>query len=105
METVLVTGYAQAPQGSSMYELYKYAGIVLEVDSRNDVIVNAEFTFVTDLAKDFFRRLLIGYDMNRGSDELIAYIKESYFAPSINSISVAVKAAFRRYEEQKSKSY
>ena len=103
MKTVLVTGYAKAPQGTAMYEVSKYAGIVLEINPNSNVIVNAEFTFITDLAKDFFRRLLVGYDLSDGIDELIRRIESNYFAPSTNSIIVAMKAAIRRYEEHKSK--
>lgn len=103
MRTVLVTGYAKAPQGTVMYEVSKHAGIALEINLETNVIINAEFTFITDLAKDYFRRLLVGYDLSSGIDELIKEIEGNYFAPSINSIVVALKAAYRRYEENKCK--
>lgn len=53
LNTVIVTGYAKAPQGTSMYEMYKHAGIVLEVDLTEHKIVNAEFTFITELTQNF----------------------------------------------------
>lgn len=46
LHTVLVTAYAKAPQGSAMYEVYKHAGIVLEIDPSTHHIVEAEFTFI-----------------------------------------------------------
>jgi len=49
LNTVLVTGYSKAPQGTSMYEVYKHAGIVLEVDLISHKIVGVEFTFVAAL--------------------------------------------------------
>ena len=100
MNTVLVTAYAKAPQGSSMYELYKHAGIVLEIDLQTDRIVDAEFTFVTDLAKRFFRRLVIGYSLTE-VDELIQRIEKHYFAPSVDSVITALKSASKRYAEKK----
>lgn len=103
MKTVLVTGYAKAPQGTVMYEISKHAGIVLEINLNSNVIINAEFTFVTDLAKDFFRRLLVGYDLTDGINDLIEHIERNYYAPSTSAIIVALKAAYRRYEENKCK--
>ena len=38
-----------------MYEIYKHAGIVLEIELESHKIVKAEFTFVTDLSKEFLR--------------------------------------------------
>ncbi|WP_249366589.1 DUF3870 domain-containing protein [Neobacillus rhizophilus] len=100
MNTVLVTAYAKAPTGSAMYEIYKHAGIVLEIDPTNHSIVDVEFTFITDLAKDFIKRLVIGYNLSNGVDELVKRIEEHYFAPSVNSVIVALKAAHKRYFEK-----
>ncbi|WP_240338317.1 DUF3870 domain-containing protein [Peribacillus alkalitolerans] len=97
LDTVIVTGYAKAPQGTSMYELYKHAGIVLEINHQTHRIVKADFTFVTGLTKDFFERILIGYCLNEGLDPLIQTIKEHYFAPSQQAIIVALQAAVQRY--------
>ncbi|WP_257985448.1 DUF3870 domain-containing protein [Bacillus sp. V5-8f] len=100
LKTVLVTAYAKAPQGSAMYEIYKHAGIVLEINPSNHVIVNAEFTFITDLAQDFFRRMTIGYNLSNGVDTLVKHIETHYFAPSSGSVIVALKAAYKRYIEK-----
>lgn len=97
METVLVTGYAKAPQGTAMYEKNKYAGVVLEIHRETDVILDAEFTFVTKLAQDYFRRLVVGYDLKQGIEPLLQRIMEHYFAPSQQSVLVALKVAYQRY--------
>ncbi|KKI90426.1 hypothetical protein WQ54_20950 [Bacillus sp. SA1-12] len=103
MKTVLVTGYAKAPQGSAMFEIYKTSGIVLEIDYETNVIVNAEFTFVTNLARDFLSRLIVGYDLSKGLESLIQRIEAHYYTQSTNSVIVAVKAAYKRYMEKKKK--
>ena len=95
--TLIVTGYAKAPQGTSMYEMYKHAGIVLEVDLTEHKIVNAEFTFITELTQNFFRKLLIGYCLADGIEPLIERIQNYYFAPSQQAIIVALQAAIQRY--------
>lgn len=97
LETVIVTGYAKAPQGTSMYEMYKHAGIVLEVDLKEHKIINAEFTFVAELTKNYFQKLLIGYCLQDGIEQLIERIQSFYFAPSQQAIIVALQAAVQRY--------
>ncbi|MBO1002235.1 DUF3870 domain-containing protein [Pseudogracilibacillus auburnensis] len=100
MDTIIVTAYAKAPQNTSMYEVYKHIGVVLEIDRKSREIVNAEFTLITNLARDYFKRLSVGYNMDHGVDGLLKKIENSYFAPSTNSFNVALKSAFRRYEER-----
>lgn len=101
MNTVLVTGYSKAPQGTSMYERYKHAGIILEIDIHKNIIVDASFTFVSELTIDFFKRLVVGYDVSDDLESLIERIKTYYLAPSQQSLIVALKAAVQRYWEYK----
>lgn len=99
--TVLVTGYAKAPQGTSMYEQYKHAGIVLEIDPVTNVIVDAEFTFVTDLAQRFFKEIVAGYCLDGGLEGLLAEINARYLAPSSLAVVAALKSALQRYFEHR----
>ena len=98
--TNLVTAYAKAPQGTSMYESYKHVGVVLEVDCATHQVVEAEFTFITDLAQRFFNKLLIGVDLTASLDPVIEQIQNHYFAPSTGSFVVALKNAQKRYLEK-----
>lgn len=100
-ETVLVTGYAPSPHGTAMHSLYNYAGVVLEIDPQTDIIVNAEFTFVTSLARDFITRLIQGYNLNNGLEGLCQKIRDRYWAPSTQSVNACVKVAVQRYFDMK----
>lgn len=100
LTSILVTAYAKAPQGTSMYEMYKHAGIVLEIDKESHKIIDAEFTFITGLAQNFFKRMLIGFDITSNIDELITRIDEHYYAPSSGSVVVALQSAQKRYIEK-----
>jgi hypothetical protein len=98
-KTVLVSGYAQAPRGTGMSETMTWIGVVLEVDCTTHAIVGADATFVTDLARDFFRRLVMGYKLTDGLEGLLALVDKRIHTPSTNSLQVALKAAFQRYVE------
>lgn len=101
LRTVLVTAYAKAPKGTAMYEVFQHAGIVLEVDIETDIIVDAEFTFITDLAKDYLRRLLAGHRLTPEADDLPTLIACHYMAPSQQAVVVALKIACQRYFDSK----
>lgn len=97
LNTVLVTGYARAPKGTSMYEIYKHAGIVLEINYHTHTIESVDFTFIADLTNDYFKKLLEGYSLQDGLDPLIEQIKTHYFAPSQQAVIVALQSAVQRY--------
>jgi hypothetical protein len=98
-KTVLVSGYAQAPRGTGMSETMTWIGVVLEVDCASHSIVAADATFVTELARDFFRRLVAGYKLTDGLDGLIGLVEKKVHTPSKNALQVALQAAFQRYVE------
>lgn len=100
VQTILVTAYAKAPQGTSMYESYKHIGIVLEIDPSTHTILEIEFTFITNLAQRFFNKLLTGTDFSASLQPVIDNIQEHYFAPSTGAIIVALKNAQKRYLEK-----
>lgn len=99
-KTVLVTGYAKAPQGTTMASLHGYVGIVLLVDRGSDKIVAAEPTFVTGLAQAFISEIMIGYDMKLGEEGLRDELRRRYLAPSQHALLQAVQSAFQRYRER-----
>lgn len=98
-KTVLISGYAQAPRGTGMSATMTWIGVVLEVDLNTHVIVAADATFVTDLARDFFRRTVIGYKLTDGLDGLVNLVETRIHTPSKNSLQTALQAAFQRYVE------
>lgn len=100
-QTVMVTGHAKAPQGTSMYERYKYAGVVLEIDPATETIVDAEFTFITQLAQRFCRDLVVGYRLSEGLEPLIAAFRRRYAAPSQQAVIMALRVAAQRFYEHR----
>lgn len=99
MDTILVTGYAPAPKGSSMYEAYKTAGVVLEINPDTNILIRAEFIFVTELAKDYVARLTNGFDLSQGIEPLVERIQIHYFTPSTDSVVMALRVAYQRYQQ------
>jgi hypothetical protein len=101
LKTILVTGYAQAPKGTVMHERYKLAGVVLEVEAASGTIVAADATLVTALARDFFQRCVVGYDLSQGPEALVQRIVAHFASPSRDALTVALRAAAQRFAEHR----
>jgi hypothetical protein len=97
VRTVLVSGYSAAPKGTSMFETFKHAGVVLEIDPATNTIVACDATFVTELARSFYSRLLVGYDVSNGMAPLERIISNAVHTPSREALIVATRAAVQRY--------
>ena len=98
-KTILLTGYAPAPKGTVMQEKQRLFGVVLEVDLRTHRIVNADVPGVTDLSRDFFKRVAIGYNMSEGVGPLCDKVRARYWTSSTDSLIACLKLIAQRYEE------
>ncbi len=100
--SVLVTGYARAPQGTAMQQMYSFIGVILEIDPQTDRVIDAEFTLVTNVARRFFETLMVGSDLKK-LDDKIHEIRQRYMAPSREAMVNALYTATQRYWETKAK--
>lgn len=100
-DTVLITGFAQLPRGTTLYEQYKTIGVVLVVNTKTEIIEDVEFTFIADLTNYFLSSLVKGYDLGQGINPLIEMIKKRCLLPSVGAIIQSIKSAWDRYQESK----
>ena len=98
-DTVLITGYAPAPKGTVMQESQRLFGVVIEVDRRTHRIVAADIPGVTDLSKDFFRRVAVGYDLSQGVERLAEKVRSRYWTSSTDALIACLKIIGQRFEE------
>ena len=97
MSTVFVSAYSQAPKGTKMSEQGQIIGIMLEIDRKSHIIVDAECTFITSIAKSYFRKLIVGFNFRTDIDEIIASVEENFLIPSSHALVVALRTAYQRY--------
>ena len=71
------------------------------VDKRTGVILDAEPSVVTNLAKNYIHDIMIGYDMNNGPEDLLRIIDESYFGNAKRALETAVRMVFIKYRDYK----
>lgn len=102
VNTALVTAYSKAPRDTAMYENNKLMGVVVEVNLESHEIIDVEVTVITTLAKNFFKKLLIGVNLVEELDEATELIKNHYFTASTTALIVALKNVRQRYLDTRS---
>lgn len=97
--TVMISGFAQLPKGTTLYEKYKVVGVVFVIDLDTSQIVDVAFTFVADLTNRFLVSIVKGYYLNQGIDPLLAEIRKRCQLPSLGAVIQAVRSCYDRYVE------
>jgi hypothetical protein len=99
--SILITGFAQVPQGTTLYQMYKIIGVVWVVDMDNSRITSASFTFVSELTDRFLTHLVKGYDLNQGLEPLLANVRKRCKLTSTSAIIQAMRSCYDRFLDAK----
>lgn len=89
---VLISGYARLPEKVSSYAQWEQLGVILVIDTSNDVIVAADATLVTDAARAFFRGVVEGRSIRTEVSAIINRLDTQYHGHT----GPALVTAFRR---------
>ena len=97
--SVLISGYAKLPSSTTAETVYSQLVVAVIFDRRSGVILEAEASLVTQLAKRFVSELLVGYNLNDGPEALLRFFAEHYHGSFKKALETAIKAVFTRYQE------
>ena len=93
---IFLTGYAKLPQGITASELYSVICIGLLVDRNTGVIMDAECSLITDLAKRVFHDLVLGKDLKR-IEEIEAEFVTYYYGSAKKALISAMRTCSEKY--------
>ncbi len=99
LHTVLISGYAKLPSSTTAEAIYNLVVVAVVFDERSGVIIDAEASMVTEIAKHFVSDLLVGYNLNDGPDALIADFESHYHGNAKKALETAIRAVFAHYQE------
>ncbi len=102
-DVVFFTGYAKLPRGITASELFEVVGVGMEIDVRTGTIVDAECTLATRLGRRFFRRLVVGRNIDTGLTALIGEIERRYQGSAQKAIITALKIICEKYRSYRAK--
>lgn len=97
--TLMVTGFAQLPKGTTLFEHNKIIAVVLIINYEDEVIEDAEFTFVTDLTSYYLSSLIKGISISNGMELVYEKVKRHCQIPSQGAVIQALRSAWDRYQE------
>jgi len=96
-ETLFFTGYARLPGGITASRVSEVVGVGVEVEPDTGRIVDAECTLATNLARDFFRRLVVGRRLEGDFAAVVKDIERRYHGSAQKALSTALKAVLEKY--------
>lgn len=99
--TLLLAGYAKLPANITAETVYTNLVLVVIIDKRTGVILEAEPSMVTNLSKKYIHDILSGYDMNRGPDEIIEVFNSCYHGNAKRALETALRMVFAKYRDFK----
>jgi hypothetical protein len=100
VSTSIFVGHAKPPSNTVSGQMYTVLSVVCDVDMDTGVIVAAEFTVATELAKDYLNRLLCGRSLAGDEDAIVAELERCYFSGTQKSLIQAFRDMAKRYRAQ-----
>lgn len=97
--TVLLSGYAKLPEGISAQSVYGVLAVAVIFDTRTGIILDAEASMTTNLAKHFIAELLVGYNLNDGPDTLMGVFERQYHGNAKRALETAMRMIFAKFND------
>ncbi|MBN2797051.1 MAG: DUF3870 domain-containing protein [Clostridia bacterium] len=95
---VFVTGYAKLPQGITASELYTVICVGLLVDKNTGIILDAECSLVTSLAKRVFNSLVVERDL-RQIDAIEQDFVDHYYGSAKKALISAMRTCHEKFNQ------
>ncbi|MCH4890713.1 DUF3870 domain-containing protein [Acidaminobacter sp. JC074] len=93
---VFVTGYAKLPQGITASEMYHVICLGLLVDKKTGIVLDAECSLVTSLAKRVFHDLVVNKDLKKIND-IEKEFSEVYYGSAKKALISALRTCHEKY--------
>jgi len=100
VSTSVFVGHAKPPANTVSGQMYTILSVVCEVDMDTGVIVAAEFTVATALARDYLNRLMSGRNLATEEDAIVAEIERCYFSGTQKAIIQCFRDMAKRFHGQ-----
>jgi len=98
---VLFSGYAKLPAGITASERYKLMGIVVLVDINTGMILEADCTLATGVARRHVSNAIVGYDLNRGCEPLQQKLDRVYQGSAKKAVTTVIRIIYDKYRSYK----
>jgi hypothetical protein len=97
MSTSIFVGHAKPPANTVSGEMYTILSVVCEVDMETGVIVAAEFTVATGLAKEYLNPVLSGRNPSTDEDAIVAELERCQLSGTQKALIRCFRDMAKRY--------
>lgn len=97
MKTYIFSGHAQLPEGTDIYENFKYVSFLAEVDMATGRVINCEVPVYFQGSNDFIANIVIGKCLDTDIPAIIAEIEYKMHTLSKRALITAIQTVYNRY--------
>ena len=97
-DEIFVTGYAKLPKGITAAEFYKVIAVGLIIDRQTGTILDGDCSLVTRVAKEFFRELVVGKNIDN-YEEIHSLFMKKYYGSAKKALISALKICSEKYKQ------
>jgi len=99
-KTIYISSFSKLPTGIPSESVYKSLDVGLIINTETGIIENASVTLLTDIAAEFLRDIIVGFNLKEDDPEsLFDEIKTRYHGSAQKAIIVAIKKVVEKYED------
>mgnify|MGYP000847788764 CR=1 FL=1 len=95
--TYIFSGHAQLPEGTDLYENYKYMTVLMEVDIETGLVVNCVVPVYCKLHNDFVADMMQNRCLDDGLEPIIAEVEARVHTLSKRAFIAALQVIYNRY--------
>ncbi|MBO9131155.1 DUF3870 domain-containing protein [Bacillus sp. 165] len=95
MYTYFLAGHSRLPQGMAAQNILT---ITVEIDKKYGVIVEASCTLATEHGRDYVGKLLKGYSLQDGIQDVVEHVQAYYRGKAAHALSAALRDLYIQYE-------
>lgn len=96
-DTIFITGYAKLPSNITAEKLYKVIAVGVEIDPHTGIIVDCDCTLATVVARSFFRKLVLGYNLSNGIEGLTKIFEIRYHGSARKAIVTGLRIMYEKW--------
>jgi hypothetical protein len=97
---ILFSGYAKLPTGITASEIYKVIGVVLVIDEDSGIILEADCTLATAVARNHVSGILMGKSITN-PDNLVRIVDKTYQGSAKKAVITAIRIIYDKYRSYK----
>ncbi len=96
-QRILFSGYAKLPTGITASDISSVVGVMAVIDVEKGIIVEADCTLATELARRHVAAAIGGYSLHDGIEPLVQIIDRIYQGNAKRAIITALRIIYDKY--------